>query len=33
MTAQANGNTIVAGPEQLKLKEFEQALLDDIFWT
>lgn len=31
VAVRANGNTIVAGPEQLKLKEFEQALLDDVF--
>ena len=33
VTAWTNGNAIVAGPEQLKLKEFEQALLDDLFWV
>jgi superfamily II DNA helicase RecQ len=33
VTARANGNAIVAGPEQLKSREFEQALLDDVFWA
>ena len=33
VTAQTNGNAIVAGPEQLKSKEFEQALLNDLFWV
>ena len=33
VTVRANGNTIVAGPEQLKSKEFEQVLLDDVFWA
>jgi superfamily II DNA helicase RecQ len=33
VTVRANGNTIVAGPEQLKSKEFEQALLDEVFWA
>ena len=33
VTAQTNGNAIVAGLEQLKLKEFEQVLLDDSFWV
>jgi hypothetical protein len=30
---QMNGNAIVASLEQLKLKEFEQALLNDLFWV
>ena len=28
-----NGNAIVAGLEQFKLKEFEKALLNDLFWV
>jgi superfamily II DNA helicase RecQ len=31
--AWANGNIIVAGLEQLKSKEFEQMLLDEVFWA
>jgi superfamily II DNA helicase RecQ len=33
VTIRAHGNVVVAGPEQLKLKDFEKALLDNAFWA
>jgi len=33
LTARSHGNVIVAGPEQLKSKEFEKAVLDEVFWA
>jgi hypothetical protein len=33
VTAQSQGNIIVAGPEQLKTKEFEKTVIDDVFWA
>jgi superfamily II DNA helicase RecQ len=33
VTIRAHGNVVVAGPEQLKSKEFEKALLDNAFWA
>ena len=31
VTAHSQGNVIVAGPEQLKSKEFEKTVIDDVF--
>jgi superfamily II DNA helicase RecQ len=33
VTARMRGNVIVAGPEQLKSKEFEKSVLSDEFWA
>ena len=33
MTACSQGNVIVAGPKQLKSKEFEKTVIDDVFWA
>ena len=33
VTARAQGNVILAGPEQLKSAEFEKAVRDDVFWA
>ena len=33
VTARTTGNVILAGPEQLKCKEFEKAVRDNIFWA
>lgn len=33
VTACKQGNVIIAGPEQLKSKEFEKAVCNDVFWT
>ena len=33
VTARTHGNVIVAGPEQLKSKEFEKSVLSNEFWV
>jgi superfamily II DNA helicase RecQ len=33
VTVRTSGNVIVAGPEQLKSKEFEKSVLNDVFWA
>ena len=33
VTVRTRGNVIVTGPEQLKSKEFEKTVLNDIFWA
>jgi superfamily II DNA helicase RecQ len=33
VTVRTHGNIIVAGPEQLKSKEFKKTVLNDIFWA
>jgi hypothetical protein len=32
VTACSQGNVIIAGPEQLKSKDFEKTVIDDIFF-
>ena len=33
VTVRSQGNVIVAGPEQLKSKEFERTVINDVFWA
>jgi hypothetical protein len=33
VTVRSQDNVIVAGPEQLKSKEFEKTVIDDVFWA
>ena len=33
VTVHTSGNVIVASPEQLKSKEFEKTVLNDVFWA